>query len=273
MRMMFRFENDREHLFISKRKLSSWHMKHVHEFYELIYMNSGERQFFINDRNFQAIEGDLLFMSPNVIHRAQNKENMESEGTLLYFDETAFGMTPIFSILKTLFEKEYIILRLPIVDRRKVESLFSQMLIETSGHATGNVLLLQTYLIDLLVFVTRYLEDNQSLDLESVNPMHSKVAEVVRYINKHYSEPLNLSSLAKKFFVSPPYLSKIFKEATGYTLIEYLNSVRVKEAIVLLKETNMKVLDISMEVGFGSVTHFGRVFKEVTGHAPKHYKS
>jgi YesN/AraC family two-component response regulator len=72
--------------------------------------------------------------------------------------------------------------------------------------------------------------------------------------------------------VSPYYLSRFFKEATGFTFVEYLNSVRIKEAKRLLERSSMKVKLISRKVGFGSVTHFGRVFKLVTGHTPLYYR-
>jgi YesN/AraC family two-component response regulator len=83
---------------------------------------------------------------------------------------------------------------------------------------------------------------------------------------------LSLQSLAEKFYVSPYYLSRFFKEVTGFTFVEYLNNVRVKEAKKLLESSSMKVNLIFKKVGFGSVTHFGRVFKSVTGYAPLHYR-
>ncbi|MNJ41043.1 Bifunctional transcriptional activator/DNA repair enzyme AdaA [compost metagenome] len=78
--------------------------------------------------------------------------------------------------------------------------------------------------------------------------------------------------LAEKFYVSPYYLSRFFKEATGFTFVEYVNSVRINEATKLLERSSLKVNLIAKKVGFGSVTHFGRVFKSVTGHAPLYYR-
>ncbi|MNL85734.1 DNA-binding transcriptional regulator AraC [compost metagenome] len=51
-----------------------------------------------------------------------------------------------------------------------------------------------------------------------------------------------------------------------------MNSVRVKEAMKLLEETNLKASLIARKVGFGSVTHFGRVFRQVTGHPPLFFR-
>lgn len=67
-------------------------------------------------------------------------------------------------------------------------------------------------------------------------------------------------------------MSRFCKVATGFTFVEYVNSVRIKEAKHLLEQTTLKVNLIARKVGFGSVTHFGRVFKAVTGHAPLYYR-
>jgi len=102
--------------------------------------------------------------------------------------------------------------------------------------------------------------------------MHDRISEIVRYINQHYMEEISLPRLAEKFYVSLYYLSRFFKEATGFTFVEYVNSVRIAEAKKLLEQSSMKVNSIAKRVGFGSVTHFGRVFKSVTGHAPLYYR-
>ena len=84
--------------------------------------------------------------------------------------------------------------------------------------------------------------------------------------------PLSLDDIASQFYISSGYLCKTFKDITNFTIIEYINYTRVKEAKKLLKTTNTKVADIAMNVGFGSITHFGRIFKQITGNAPLYYR-
>jgi YesN/AraC family two-component response regulator len=83
---------------------------------------------------------------------------------------------------------------------------------------------------------------------------------------------ITLADISKEFYISQFYFSKIFKEATGFTFVEYLNSVRIKEAQRLLVSTNDKVIRISYNVGFGSIAHFGRMFKAITGYSPLQYR-
>jgi YesN/AraC family two-component response regulator len=153
-----------------------------------------------------------------------------------------------------------------------VEELFTQMLQEFQKKDTGYLLSLQAFSLQLLIFIGRYLESHQTVSFEHPSPMHEKVSEIARYINNHYMDALSLETLARHFYISPSYLSKVFKRVTNFTFVEYLNNVRVKEAKRLLIESRMKIVKIAEEVGFGSITHFGRIFKEITGNPPMYYR-
>ncbi|WP_156889680.1 helix-turn-helix domain-containing protein [Paenibacillus harenae] len=127
----------------------------------------------------------------------------------------------------------------------------------------------QTLVQQLLIICCRHIRQNSMEPLESPSPMHERISEVVRYINNHY---MQASPAGREILRQSYYFSRFFKEATGFTFIEYLNSVRIKEAKKLLGQSFMKVSLISKKVGFGSVTRFGRVFKSITGNAPLHYR-
>ena len=70
------------------------------------------------------------------------------------------------------------------------------------------------------------------------------------------------AELAETFYISPFYLSRIFKEITGFTIINYLNLTRIREAR-LLTDTDLKIVDIAESIGFESLTHFDRTFKKI----------
>src|SRR5699024_2182038 len=93
-----------------------------------------------------------------------------------------------------------------------------------------------------LIFISRYVH-KQYVDQPFSHPtlIHQKVSQIVRYINTHFMDYLTLEDVAQRFYTSPSYLSRIFKQATGFTFIEYINNVRIKEAQVLLNKTDSKV--------------------------------
>lgn len=98
------------------------------------------------------------------------------------------------------------------------------------------------------------------------------VALVKSYIKAHLSEKINLESLADMVFLSPGYLSLIFKQSTGDTVSHYIISQRIDEAKRLLETTNMKVNQICEKVGIDNVSYFGQRFKLFYGMSPSEYR-
>lgn len=104
----------------------------------------------------------------------------------------------------------------------------------------------------------------------------AKHAEVIRrctqYIGNNYSRKISLEELARMVYLSPAYLSRIFKKETGVSFRDYLNRVRISKAQELLRIRQIRMTDISLMVGFEDQSHFTRVFKRVTGTLPRVYR-
>ncbi|OXM85442.1 AraC family transcriptional regulator [Paenibacillus rigui] len=270
------FDNGEGTFLISYRKALSHHMPttHFHSTYEIFYLMSGTREFFIKDRTMVINEGDVIIISPNILHRTTNTEMPKHERLIVNIHESYMASVngSYKDILQPLFESEYLIVKCSLQDRLSIEVLTNRIMLEIQDQKPGFEMYAQTLVIQLLIICCRHVKQYSMEALESPSPMHERISEVVRYINTHYMQELSLPLLAEKFYVSPYYLSRFFKEATGFTFVEYLNSVRIKEAKKLLERSSMKVSLISKKVGFGSVTHFGRVFKSITGYAPLYYR-
>jgi two-component system response regulator YesN len=96
-----------------------------------------------------------------------------------------------------------------------------------------------------------------------------KVIEDVRAVlEREYAEDLGLDQLAARVYLSPSYLSHLFKKETGISLIKYLTNYRVEKAKELLCGTNMKIAQISKEVGYRNYSYFCSLFKNYTGMTP-----
>ena len=247
---------------------------HFHSTFEIYYLMSGQREFFIKDRTIVINEGDIVIISPNILHRTTNGENPKHERFIVNIHEKiiAKASSTYKDIFQPMFEKDYIVVRCPLNELLNIDTLTQNILQEIQDKKVGFEIYSETLALQLLLICCRHIKQNSMEPLESLSSMHERISEIVRYLNGHYMHKLTLQSVAEKFYVSPYYLSRFFKEATGFTFVEYLNSVRIKEAKKLLESSTMKVTIISKKVGFGSVTHFGRVFKEVTGYVPLYYR-
>ncbi|MFB9328307.1 AraC family transcriptional regulator [Paenibacillus aurantiacus] len=270
------YENNAGTFGVSYRKAKSHHMpaSHFHGTYEVYYLIAGEREFFIKDRTIVMSEGDVVIVSPHVLHRTTNAAMPEHERLIVNISPSGAGMTDgsIPDVLQPLVEREYIVIRLTLHERLFIDALADGIRREIEEQKPGFELYATALAQQLLIRCCRQFAQGGMEPPASVSPMHERISEIVRYINGHYMQPLSLQRVADHFYVSSYYLSRFFKEATGFTFVEYVNSVRVKEAKQLLEHTGLKVGAIAKRVGFGSVTHFGRVFKEVTGYVPLYYR-
>ena len=83
---------------------------------------------------------------------------------------------------------------------------------------------------------------------------------------------LSLDEISEELYLSKYYLCRIFKEYTGFTITEYINTYRIKKATQLLENSNESISSISVILGFESVSYFERVFKKIMNVTPLKYK-
>ncbi len=97
------------------------------------------------------------------------------------------------------------------------------------------------------------------------------VDKVKKWIDRHYHEPISLTSASEAAGISESYLSKIFAKETGETFIEYVTRKRVEKALLYMS-SGMKIYEIAEKVGYPNQGHFSKIFKKVTGKTPLEYR-
>jgi len=100
---------------------------------------------------------------------------------------------------------------------------------------------------------------------EKLTGLEKTIAE---YLSVHFLEDLTLDGLAKEFRYSKNYLCKVFKKASGFTINEYINYLRINKAYDLVCCTNHRFTEISAQCGFSSIHYFSRIFHHIVGMTP-----
>ena len=98
------------------------------------------------------------------------------------------------------------------------------------------------------------------------------VAGAKTYIGKHVTDSLTASQVARHVGLNKDYLTRLFRRSTGLTLVEYLSHERVERAKDLLADPHVRIADVGFSAGFGSVPHFNRVFRKLSGTNPRAYR-
>ncbi|MDO4327964.1 MAG: AraC family transcriptional regulator [Lachnospiraceae bacterium] len=98
------------------------------------------------------------------------------------------------------------------------------------------------------------------------------VQNCLDYIDFHYQEDLSLDSMAQMHSVTNSYLSALFKKEVGMTITNYINTTRIRQALILLNTTHNSIQSIALHCGFPDANYFTRVFKKYQGMTPKEYR-
>ncbi len=99
------------------------------------------------------------------------------------------------------------------------------------------------------------------------------VSLITAYIEKHYEKDLYLEVIANEIGLSAKYVSRMFKDATGTNISDYISLIRIAKAKELLAHSDMKISDISNQIGIFSRTTFLRLFKKYEGVSPNEYRN
>jgi two-component system response regulator YesN len=110
-------------------------------------------------------------------------------------------------------------------------------------------------------------------DFESIKQQRDILRQAIGFIDKNYSDAsISLDRVAKEVNISPNYLSAIFSQEVGQTLIEYLTFKRINEAKRMLRQKDKLLFEIASEVGYKDSRYFSFVFKKITGCTPSEYR-
>lgn len=99
----------------------------------------------------------------------------------------------------------------------------------------------------------------------------SVINQVKFYLEMHYAEDVSLHSVARSFDLNSSYLSRIFSEKEHQSFIDYLSRIRMKKAVELLQNSNLRIYEVCERIGYPSPEHFSRTFKKMIGKSPKQF--
>ena len=123
-----------------------------------------------------------------------------------------------------------------------------------------------------LTLILHYVEQECRSEKQDIRPRNETVEQICAYLAANYQQKLSLTEVAARFYISPYYLSRLFRRVTGQSIVDYLNNRRIEAAQKLLETTELSISAIAEQTGFASAAHFRRVFREVMDISPLQYR-
>lgn len=239
---------------------------HLHDCYEIYYLEEGEIVHFVDEKTYIARAGDFVLIPPGSVHKTLPRHGQAHTRILIYLPASFLQGVEDAGLYDS-FEQ----ILVTTTNRRLAQRLLGSLLAEDSGAA--NPTLMRAMMTELLIYLNRWASlESPQREQEPQSGMERKVKEMTEYLDAHFSEPITLPELAERFYLNPTYVSRIFRRITGMTYTEYLTRRRLKQAVHLLNTTDKKVAEISALVGFHSDNHFCKIFKQHMGASPKTFR-
>ena len=261
-------------LFTCKGTRTEKESYHSHDFPELVYILSGKGRCRVDDVMYDIEEGDLVMLNPRQMNQFFPREDgtPATEFFIGFTDIQRPGVLPNYVRKET----EPVILHTTGELRQKLFKICSSMEAESAVYRPGRYFMLKTYLMQIILLVIRErvkpVEVKNGVAFESVSKKHV-VEHILNYFEDHYHEKVSLEQIAENMYLSPFYISKIFKSETGDTPIRHLINIRLERAYELLeKGESGSIQEIAAMVGYEDAYHFSKLFKKKYGIPPSMVK-
>ena len=261
--------------FASKQKMITESVYHDHDFTELTYILSGKGKYLVEGNLYDVEAGDIIICNPGIKH--QNILVNPKEPTVVFFagfTDFHFKNMPPNSII---LRDGGCILHTTSEIKQDISRHCFEMLAENESCQVGKYFMLKAHLIQILLLMIRDITEAQDnnqkgCNFESYNKSYA-VKKIINYLNENYENKISLDQIAHNMYLSPVYISKIFKEETGESPINYLIKIRLEKARdILLTSEGGSIKSIANSVGYEDVYHFSKLFKKYYGISPLYYK-
>ena len=257
---------------------------HAHEFIEFSYIEKGRGIHYIGGNQETLESGDIYIINANVPH-----EQVLEEGYTILLYNCIFqpnilddSLTNVSDFLNVAYNYLFHSFQIPSTSKGYIKlsskkmyqigELFKEMYSEFANKNDGYSQIIQSDLKKLLIYMFRLYREDMEQVHNSRLYKQMVVQNVIEYLNKNFDKDIKCDILAEHVYLSTSYLSRIFKETTGKTIISYLQEIRVNYACNLLKTTNLPVYEIMSKCGYMDIKYFYDIFHKKTGKTPGNYR-
>lgn len=244
---------------------------HLHNFFELFLLLEGEINFCIHQSLYHIRAGSLLIINDLEIHKAINICDSSYKRIYIHIPPAFFSKytSDEINLISCFKNRDIGQNNLVLLNNQQLNYFIEQythMKKSENCLFPGKELLLETYLLQLLVFINN-LSDQQITLSSRYTP---DVNRIIDYLERHLVEQISLDSLAKELSLSKYYLCHLFKKETETTIFNYLLLRRIAKSKSLLSG-GKNVTEACFQSGFNNYTNFITSFKKITGYTPKKY--
>ena len=249
-----------------------------HDFWEMVYVDKGKVIVKRNEEEILLNQGDVIFHKPNEFHAIkayQSEPNFfvmsfscDSPSIMYlekYHTKLDGKLKPFISAIIEETESTFII--------PKNDTTLKKLTLKKDS-IIGGEQLIKTYLEQLLILLIRKINEigSQTIFPNKEHMENHLILSIKQFLENNVENQLKISDVCKNLGYGKSFLSKIFHDQTGTTIVNYFNQLKIKHAKQLIRENNLNFSQISDKLQFDNPQYFSRVFKRITGMTPSEFK-
>lgn len=234
---------------------------HYHGDFEIYYLTEGRCRYFIDNKTYSMVPGDVVVIPPGIIHKVIYETPIHSR--------MLFNCTQDYLPASVLPFLEKIIHFPNSADTaQQIASIYRSLREAACQPNVFSEDINRCCVMQLLLLMAKASATVRSLPMSSLF-----VEQALTYIRANYTDRITLTEVAKHCAVSPEHLSRVFKKETGFGFNEYLNLYRLKKAEALLKSGQVQsISQIALLCGFNDSNYFSGAYKKMYGISPSKAK-
>ncbi|GAA0133193.1 AraC family transcriptional regulator [Paenibacillus sp. YSY-4.3] len=255
---------------------------HWHDHFEILLVVEGKAVFFIDSNPYEAQPGDIIIVPSGALHAGYAADEGPLEYYAIVFNAAMLrhGKTP--DPKHALYIAPYLDggLLFPIqlshqdAANLRFKHVLEEVISEFEGKQPGYELMVKSQLYMLFTLLSRRFMPGEQQG--RANLAHTRntdrFKQLLLHIDAHYAEPITVSKAASMMNLNPYHFCKIFKKTTGSTLIEYVNYIRINEAMRLLSGSDLTITEIAEQIGCGNPNYFTKLFRQYKGVTPSQWR-
>lgn len=248
---------------------------HIHREIELMYIFKGRVEWSFNGEKIVAQAGDCVFVNYFIPHSTYCLEDSEYMILQLPIDNLFESGAVINSHLYNFIvgsNNPYSLLKKDSEFCENIASNINGIAENYDLTAYYNKLFAYACSINIVAELIKIGLVEEHFFGDTLNPHIKKILPIADYIEENFANGISLERLSQNCGFNNVYLCRIFKRATGKTIVDYINYVKVQNCLEKLKDPNLSITEVATSCGFSNISHFNTTFKKQIGCSPSTYR-
>lgn len=238
---------------------------HWHEHLQFFYFIKGSALLRCNSKEIQVCAKDFIVINSNELHYMKSLCNnltyyvFRIDLSFLFSNQADSCQTKFMTPLAN----NLISFKNLVRNNTEITKCSESIIKEYFSKEIGFELAIKSYILKLIVILLRnYIEKiytKKQFDFKVTKL--KQIDNILKYIQSNFTKKITINELANLAHISNYHFCRLFKQSTGKTVMEYINDLRLRKAILLLKDSTLNITEIALSCGFNDANYFSRVFK------------